>query len=74
MWQDGLALLIVAIAVLALLRTYTPVGRLRFDVHRSSDSSDASVAPTGGCGGCGSGASCAKAQIKDHSGALPRRK
>ena len=39
MWQDGLALLIVGIAVLALVRTYAPVGWLRFGVGLKNDGS-----------------------------------
>jgi len=70
MWQDGLALLIVGIAVLALLRTYAPAGWFRFGARRKDDGSAAasSAAPTG-CSGCGSGASCAKAQVKVYRGA-----
>ena len=67
MWQDGLALLIVGIAVLALLRTYAPVGWLRFGVRRKDDGSAATSAAPTGCSGCGSGASCAKAQVNTHS-------
>ena len=67
MWQDGLALLIVGIAVLALLRTYAPAGWFRFGAGRTDDGSAASsVAPTG-CSGCGSGASCAKVRVNTHS-------
>ncbi|MCC6135357.1 MAG: hypothetical protein LM550_04325 [Candidatus Contendobacter sp.] len=67
MWQDGLALLIVGIAVLALVRTYAPVGWLRFGVGLKNDGSAASsVAPTG-CSGCSLGASCAKVRVNTHS-------
>ncbi len=63
MWQDGLALLIVVIATLALLRPYLPVGRLfRFGARRGGGGGSMRNAPPGGCGGCPSGSSCFKAQ------------
>ncbi len=72
MWQDGLALLIVAIAALALLRLYVPFRLFRFGARRKDDGSAATdLAPTG-CSGCGSGASCAKAQVKVHPIAIRR--
>ena len=69
MWQDGLALLIVGIAVLALLRTYAPAGWFRFGAGRTDDGSAVSSAAPTGCSGCGSGASCAKIQVKVYRGA-----
>jgi len=64
MWQDGVALLIVVIAALALLRIYAPVGLFRFGARRKDDGLAATdLAPTG-CSGCGSGASCAKIRVK----------
>ena len=72
MWQDGVALLIVVIAALALLRTYAPAGLFRFGARRKDDGSAATdLAPTG-CSGCGSGASCAKAPVKIHPVAIGR--
>ncbi len=64
MWQDGIALLIVAIAVLALLRIYAPRRIFGFDARRSGDGSIKSHAPVDGCSGCALGASCFKAQVK----------
>lgn len=72
MWQDGLALLIVGIAALALLRIYAPVGWFRFGVRRKGDGSAASSAAPTGCSGCGSGASCAKMQVKVYPVAIGR--
>jgi hypothetical protein len=66
MWQDGLALLIVGIAVLALVRLYLPSRLLGFGARRGGDSSAASSTAPTGCSGCGLGASCAKATIKTH--------
>jgi hypothetical protein len=74
MWQDGLAFLIVGIAVLALLRTYAPVGWFRFGARRKDDGSAASSAAPTGCSGCGLGASCAKVQVKVYPVAVGRRK
>ena len=73
MWQDGLAFLIVGIAVLALLRTYAPVGWFRFGARRKDDGSAASNAAPTGCSGCGSGASCARTQVKVYPVAVGRR-
>lgn len=73
MWQDGLALLIVGIAVLALVRTYAPAGWLRFGVGRKDDGSAASSTAPTGCSGCGLGASCAKGQVKVYPVAVSRR-
>ena len=67
MWQDGLALLIVGIAVLALLRTYAPDGWFRFGARRGDDGSAQNAPPAGGCGGCASGSSCAKMRVNTHS-------
>ncbi|HHW75663.1 MAG TPA: hypothetical protein GX399_01280 [Xanthomonadaceae bacterium] len=62
MWQDGLALLIVVIAALALLRFYVPSRLFRFGARRGGDGGSMRNAPPGGCGGCPSGSSCFKAQ------------
>ncbi len=74
MWQDGLALLIVVIAALALLRVYLPSRLFRFGARRNGESAARSAPPTGGCGGCASGSSCAKVQIKDYPVAVGRGK
>lgn len=58
-WQDGLALLIVVAAVLAVLRTWLPSSVLRF---WQKGSALQGVQPAGGCGGCSSGPSCTKVQ------------
>ncbi len=71
MWQDGLALLIVGIAALALLRSWLPSGLFRFGARRGDDGSVRNAPPAGGCGGCASNSSCAKVQI--HSVAIGRR-
>ena len=68
MWQDGLALLIVVIAALAVLRTYLPSGLFRFGPRQSAKN----ALPAGGYSGCGSGASCAKATVKIHPVAIRR--
>jgi hypothetical protein len=70
MWQDGLALLIVVIAALALLRIYAPVGWFRFGVRRKDDGSAAASAAPTGCSGCGLGASCAKTLIQARSSVI----
>ena len=67
MWQDGLALLLVGIAVLSLVRTYAPVGWFRFSSDRKDNGSAASSAAPTGCSGCSLGASCAKVQVNTHS-------
>jgi hypothetical protein len=64
MWQDGLALLIVVVAVLALLRLYLPSRLFRFGARRGDDGSAQNAPPTSGCSGCASGSSCAKVQVK----------
>lgn len=74
MWQDGLALLVVVIAALALLRLYLPAGWFRFGVRRGGDGSAASSAAPTGCSGCGSETSCAKVQIKVYPVAAGRGK
>lgn len=75
MWQDGLALLIVAVAALALLRLYAPAGWFRFGARRQGGESSAkSAPPAGGCGGCPSGSSCFKTQVKVYPVAVGRRK
>ena len=68
MWQDGLALLIVAIAVLALVRTYVQVGWFRCGVRQRDDGSAMSSAAPTGCSGCGLGASCARTLIQARPG------
>jgi hypothetical protein len=72
MWQDGLALLIVVIAALAVLRTYAPAGLFRFGARRKDDGSAATSAAPTGCSGCGSGASCFKMQVKVYPVAVRR--
>lgn len=72
MWQDGIALFIVVIAVLWLLRIYAPRRLFRFGARREADDSAARV-PAGGCSGCGSGASCSKVQVKIYPVAVGRR-
>ncbi|MDS4040784.1 MAG: hypothetical protein RKP20_06370 [Candidatus Competibacter sp.] len=74
MWQDGLALLIVVIAALALLRSWLPSGLFRFGHRQGDDGSVKNAPPTGGCGGCASGSSCAKVQIKVYPIAVGRGK
>ena len=66
MWQDGLALLIVVIAVLAVLRSVLPSRLFRFGARRGGDGSVKDTPPAGGCGGCASGSSCFKVQVKVH--------
>ena len=73
MWQDGLALLIVVIAALAVLRTYAPAGMFRFGARRDRDGLAKDTAATGGCGGCASGSSCSKLRIKVYPVAVQRR-
>ena len=63
MWQDGLALLIVVIAALALLRSWLPSGLFRFGSRRNGETAAKSAPPAGGCGGCASNASCAKIRV-----------
>ena len=71
MWQDGLALFIVVIAVLAMLRIYAPVGMVRFGARRGSDSPVKNAASAGGCSGCAAGSSCSKAElIKTHPASI----
>ena len=74
MWQDGLALLIVAVAALALLRLWLPSGLFRFGARRNGDGSARKAPPAGGCGGCALGASCAKVQVKVYPVATGRGK
>ncbi|MFZ1494809.1 MAG: hypothetical protein WAU60_15550 [Candidatus Competibacter denitrificans] len=64
MWQDALALLIVAIAGLALLKPYIPIRRSFANDCRKKGGA-AAVPPTAlsGCTGCTLGSSaCVKAQ------------
>jgi hypothetical protein len=72
-WQDGLALLVVAIAALALLRRVPPTGMVRFGTRRAGDGSVETAPPAGGCGGCASGSSCFKGQVKVYPVAVGRR-
>ncbi len=60
MWQDGLALLIVVIALLALSRGVLPVGWFRLGILGGKRSIKTTP---GGCGGCAAGASCAQQRI-----------
>lgn len=64
MWQDGLALLIVVIAALALLRSWLPSGLFRLGSRRNGEAAAKSAPPAGGCGGCASNSSCFKVQVK----------
>lgn len=54
MWQDGLALLIVVLALWALLHHSLPQRWLRFNTP---------TGPERGCGGCALHSSCAKNRI-----------
>lgn len=60
LWQDGLALLMVAGAVFGLFRAYAPVGLFRSGAGRNGGRSGKSAESTGECGGCALGSSCAK--------------
>lgn len=62
MWQDGLALLIVVIAALAVLRTYAPAGMFRFGARPGGDGPDKPTPTAGGCSGCAAGSSCFKSR------------
>jgi len=73
-WQDGLALLVVVIAALALLRRVLPTGMVRFGARRDGDGSARTTPPAGGCGGCASGSSCFKVQVKVYPVAVGRGK
>lgn len=62
MWQDLLALLIVAIAALALLRPFIPVRLFRANGCREEvDGLDRKPLAAGGCGSCSLGSVCPKA-------------
>ena len=74
MWQDGLALLIVAVAALALLRSWLPSGLFRFGARRNGEISVESAPPASGCGGCASNSSCFKVRVKVHPVAVGRGK
>jgi hypothetical protein len=74
MWQDGLALLIVTIAALALLRSWLPSRLFRFGMRRGGAGLEQNAPPAGGCGCCSSGSSCAKVQVKVYPVAVGRRK
>jgi len=73
MWQDGLALLIVVIAALALLRSWLPSRLFRFGPRRKGEASAENIPPAGSCGGCSLGASCFKAQVKVYPAAIQQR-
>ncbi|HAO31866.1 MAG TPA: hypothetical protein PLP22_06510 [Candidatus Competibacter sp.] len=61
MWQDALALLIVAIAAGFLLRRYAPDGLLRFGPPRIGHGPDApATLAAGACPDCALAGSCAK--------------
>lgn len=64
MWQDGLALLIVVVAAVALVRIFAP--KFRLGAGRERDAG-AAQNPASGCSGCAIGGSCGSAQIKVHS-------
>ena len=68
MWQDGLALFIVAGAGVWLARDSLSLAFRRF---RSGGKSDAEPVANGGCGGCSSGSSCSKPHLKAQTGGLP---
>lgn len=61
MWQDGLALLIVAGAAIWLARDYLS---LAFWRRLTGSKRDEEPAISSGCSGCSSGSSCSKARIK----------
>ncbi|NJM11698.1 MAG: hypothetical protein HC889_07275 [Synechococcaceae cyanobacterium SM1_2_3] len=61
MWQDGLALLIVAGAGLWLARDSLSLAFRRFC---ASGKHPADPLASSGCSGCGSGSSCALAHVK----------
>lgn len=73
MWQDGLALLIVGIAVLALLRLYLPSRLFGFGARNGASAAKSAPPPARGCSGCASGSSCAKVQVKVYPVAVRRR-
>lgn len=61
MWQDALALLIVALAVLMLVRIYAP--NLRIFGKRSTTTTNPNAASyTPGCAACSSRSSCSSAK------------
>lgn len=65
MWQDALALLIVAIAGLALLKPSIPVRRLFAVDCRKKNSGAVKTAALPrhtGCAGCALGSACSKVQ------------
>lgn len=74
MWQDGVALLIVIITVLALLRPYVLRRVVRFGGRRSGNDAVNSATHPNGCGGCGSGSSCAKATLKASSAIIAQHR
>ncbi len=69
MWQDGLALLIVASAAVWLARDSVLALWRRYSGHPRHEKPAAS----GGCSSCGSGSSCAKTQIKAQTVVIHRR-
>ena len=68
MWQDGLALLIVAGAAVWLARDSLSLAFRRF---RGGGKSDAEPVASGGCSGCSSGSSCTLASLKARQAGLP---
>lgn len=70
MWQDALALLIVAVAALALLRNYLPSSFFRCGSRRNGENLAKNTPPTGGCSGCALGSSCAKTLIQARPSAI----
>ncbi|MCP5196011.1 MAG: hypothetical protein H6974_04340 [Gammaproteobacteria bacterium] len=74
MWQDGLALLIVVIATLAVLRGVLPSRLFRLGARRGGENPVEGASSTGGCSGCISKSSCAKVQIGIDPVRIQRRK
>lgn len=71
MWQDGVALLIVIVAALALLRRYVPSGWSQTAGARREDKAVTGKAvSTGACGNCGAQAGCGR--VKQLSPRLQR--
>lgn len=70
MWQDGLALLIVAGAAVWLARDSLLLAFRRF---RTSGKHRAEPAASSGCSGCSSGSSCSKPHIKTQTVVIQQR-
>ena len=62
MWQDALALLIVAIAGVTLLRPYIPLLRFFSGNCRHKGADAVQTTARSGCAGCALGSACAKSQ------------